>query len=194
MGVACLKIEGRMKRPEYVAGVTGIYRRLLDEKRRPTAAESAALEQAFSRSGFTDGYWLGAHRHTEVHRDLSVLFSVFVYRPGLGKQLLRLRGVLRPRAEHRLAKTGGTVFAADQIEIDLDQGLMVSASAVNGLRRELLDAGADIRFGASDCRCSIRTPTAKGFCSMCSPARYSISKVSRALCPSASTTCRAGRS
>ena len=59
MGVACLKIEGRMKRPEYVAVVTGIYRRLLDEKRRPTAAESAALEQAFSRSGFTDGYWLG---------------------------------------------------------------------------------------------------------------------------------------
>ena len=33
MGVACLKLEGRMKRPEYVAVVTGIYRRLLDEKR-----------------------------------------------------------------------------------------------------------------------------------------------------------------
>ena len=57
MGVACLKLEGRMKRPEYVAVITSIYRRLIDEKRGPTAAESQALEQAFSRSGFTDGYY-----------------------------------------------------------------------------------------------------------------------------------------
>ena len=57
IGVACLKIEGRMKRPEYVAVVTGIYTRLLREKRRPTAEELEALEAAFSRSGFTQGYW-----------------------------------------------------------------------------------------------------------------------------------------
>ena len=59
MGVACLKLEGRMKRPEYVAVITGIYSRLLEEGRRPTAAEKDALEQAFSRSGFTDWYWQG---------------------------------------------------------------------------------------------------------------------------------------
>ena len=59
MGVACVKLEGRMKRPEYVAAVTGIYRRLLDEKRPPNGQEHAQLEKAFSRSGFTDGYWLG---------------------------------------------------------------------------------------------------------------------------------------
>ena len=61
MGVACLKLEGRMKRPEYVAVVTRIYARLLEEGRAPTAAESAELEQAFSRSGFTDFYWQGRH-------------------------------------------------------------------------------------------------------------------------------------
>ena len=61
MGVACVKLEGRMKRPEYVAVVTGIYARLLEEGRGPTAAEAAELEQAFSRSGFTDGYWQGRH-------------------------------------------------------------------------------------------------------------------------------------
>ena len=44
MGVDGLKLEGRLKRPEYVAVVTGIYRRLLDEKRLPTAEESRALE------------------------------------------------------------------------------------------------------------------------------------------------------
>ncbi|MBE6989692.1 MAG: U32 family peptidase [Ruminococcaceae bacterium] len=59
MGVACLKIEGRMKRPEYVAVVTSIYRRLLDEGRGPTPREAARLEAAFSRSGFTDGYYRG---------------------------------------------------------------------------------------------------------------------------------------
>ena len=59
MGVACLKLEGRMKRPEYVAVVTRIYARLLAEHRPPTAAERAELDQAFSRSGFTDWYWRG---------------------------------------------------------------------------------------------------------------------------------------
>lgn len=37
MGVTCLKLEGRMKRPEYVAAVTGIYAALLREHRAPTA-------------------------------------------------------------------------------------------------------------------------------------------------------------
>ena len=66
MGVACLKLEGRMKRPEYVAVITSIYRRLIDEKRGPTAAESQALEQAFSRSGFTDGYYRPSKRPRHV--------------------------------------------------------------------------------------------------------------------------------
>ena len=57
--VACLKLEGRMKRPEYVAVVTGIYARLLEENRGPTPAEERELELAFSRSGFTDAYWRG---------------------------------------------------------------------------------------------------------------------------------------
>ena len=61
MGVDCLKLEGRMKRPEYVAVVTDVYARLLEENRGPTKEELARLEQAFSRSGFTDWYWQGRH-------------------------------------------------------------------------------------------------------------------------------------
>ncbi|MBR3561844.1 MAG: U32 family peptidase [Oscillospiraceae bacterium] len=61
MGVACLKLEGRMKRPEYVAAVTGIYARLLREHRKPTDEERAQLAAAFSRDGFTDGYYTGKH-------------------------------------------------------------------------------------------------------------------------------------
>ena len=59
MGVACLKLEGRMKRPEYVAIVTGIYSRAIREGREPTAQEIEILTQTFSRQGFTDGYYMG---------------------------------------------------------------------------------------------------------------------------------------
>jgi len=59
MGVASLKIEGRMKSPSYVYGVTSIYRKLLDERRAASPAESAELAKIFSRGGFTDGYFTG---------------------------------------------------------------------------------------------------------------------------------------
>lgn len=58
MGVACVKLEGRMKRPEYVAVVTGIYSRAIKEDREPTAEELEQLRAAFSRQGFTQGYYL----------------------------------------------------------------------------------------------------------------------------------------
>ncbi len=58
-GVASLKMEGRMKSPGYVGGVTAIWRRLLDERREATPDEQAALGDLFSRGGFTDGYQTG---------------------------------------------------------------------------------------------------------------------------------------
>ena len=57
MGVACVKLEGRMKRPEYVAVVTAVYAAALREGREPTHEELHALQVAFSRSGFTQGYY-----------------------------------------------------------------------------------------------------------------------------------------
>ncbi len=58
-GVKSIKLEGRMKRPEYVALVTGIYRRAIDSKLPPSKKEIADLELMFSRDGFTDGYFTG---------------------------------------------------------------------------------------------------------------------------------------
>ena len=55
-GVKCVKIEGRMKRPEYTGIVTGVYSKLLKERRGPTSEEMNTLERTFSRSGFTQGY------------------------------------------------------------------------------------------------------------------------------------------
>ena len=59
MGVSILKLEGRMKRPEYVAVINRIYADLLREDRRPTREELDQLALAFSREGFTEGYWQG---------------------------------------------------------------------------------------------------------------------------------------
>ena len=56
-GVASLKIEGRMKSPEYVRAVASVYRTLLDERRAATREEISYLESVFSRGGFTDGYF-----------------------------------------------------------------------------------------------------------------------------------------
>ena len=58
-GVACVKIEGRMKRPEYTAVVTKIYSDVIKEKRKPTQVEIDTLKNAFSRDGFTRGYFDG---------------------------------------------------------------------------------------------------------------------------------------
>lgn len=60
-GAYSFKIEGRLKRPEYVAVTTRLYRRALDAllEGRFTPAdanEKMELTQIFSRGGFTNGY------------------------------------------------------------------------------------------------------------------------------------------
>ena len=62
LGVTSLKIEGRMKPPEYVSGVTEIWKALVTENRNATPEEYRRLEMLFSRSGFTDGYFTGSYR------------------------------------------------------------------------------------------------------------------------------------
>ncbi len=58
MGVASIKLEGRMKRPEYVAAVTGVYRQALDTG-TVNRQMAETLYNAFNRQGFTDGYYTG---------------------------------------------------------------------------------------------------------------------------------------
>ena len=71
-GVGCLKIEGRKKRPEYVATVTSGYRAFLDRVERgeavaATPAEVEPLVQIFSR-GFTGGMYGGREGRGYVTR------------------------------------------------------------------------------------------------------------------------------
>lgn len=69
-GAASLKIEGRMKTPEYVAGVTGIYRKYLDlaysgAPYRVDPEDVRILQQLFNRGAFSTGY-LKTHSGAEM--------------------------------------------------------------------------------------------------------------------------------
>ena len=64
-GVASLKLEGRLKRPEYVAAVASSYRRAIDSVvngcfQKADGAEMQDLMQIFQRGGFMRGYAMGA--------------------------------------------------------------------------------------------------------------------------------------
>jgi len=68
-GVASLKIEGRLKSPEYVASVTRVYREAIDrlgQPGTPQASERYDLEMAFSR-GLHTGWFRGVNNQALVH-------------------------------------------------------------------------------------------------------------------------------
>jgi putative protease len=74
-GVGCLKVEGRKKKPEYVATVTRTYRGFLDRlaggvTAPPAPAEAQPLVQIFSR-GFTGGMYGGRPGRDYVTRTQS---------------------------------------------------------------------------------------------------------------------------
>ena len=195
MGVACLKIEGRMKRPEYVAAVTEIYARLLREHRAPTTDEQKRLALAFSRDGFTEGYYRGARgremfgtrpenakwpedwfgelraRYEKEGLRLVPLTFDCTIRAGEPMRLraedadghtltvtgnvpeaARNRALTAEEVEARLKKTGGTAFTVDFCAVTLDDGLAVSAGALNALRREALSQMEALRTAAPERR------------------------------------------
>ncbi len=80
LGVKSLKIEGRMKRPEYVAAATAVYAGAVRGE-MPSPADLERLKGVFSRTGFTDGYYtdkrgggmFGVRRHEDVTAAAPVL-------------------------------------------------------------------------------------------------------------------------
>jgi putative protease len=96
-GVGCLKIEGRKKKPEYVATVTKAYREFLDRIEKgvfepPTVEETQPLVQIFSR-GFTGGMYGGRdgkHYVTRTHPDNRGLELGVVVEATAGELVLEL--------------------------------------------------------------------------------------------------------
>ena len=179
MGVASIKIEGRMKRPEYVAIVTRAYRTVLNGgKLMPSDLQE--LETAFSRPGFTDGYFrgqtgsdmFGRRQEGEDTADLfasaratyeqgepqriGVRFYAMIRRGEPAQlavedpdgNLCRARGPVPEQAvyrsltpqdlEQQLKKTGGTPYLCTAVRSSLDPDLMLPASAINAMRRDVI--------------------------------------------------------
>ena len=178
-GVACVKIEGRMKRPEYTGIVTGVYSKAIKERRRPTPEEMELLENAFSRQGFTQGYFNGDKEdmfgvREEGGEDRALLAAARTTYESVENPLVPVQFYMivnqnaamlavqdpqgnvckttGPRPEPamrraltveelsaRLAKTGGTAYVCTQVKAVVEPGLSLPASAINGMRRDVLD-------------------------------------------------------
>jgi len=110
-GVSCLKIEGRLKTPEYVANVTRVYREACDRVLReqlkrysPSAEERYRLEMAFSRGLYT-GWFEGIDNQALVHARFGKKRGVYL---GEVQQVSQAGVVLHPQAP---VKAGdGVVF------------------------------------------------------------------------------------
>lgn len=176
VGVDSLKIEGRMKRPEYVAAATTAYK----QASKGEQFDISLLESVFSRSGFTDGYIMGKtgadmfgirrkedvtasakalpklhelYRHEGKRSEISVHCIVKQGQPitvtatdengitatvsGDIPQTAKNRPCDEQMLQKQLSKLGDTIYSLKQLTADIDDGLAVAASQLNGVRREL---------------------------------------------------------
>ena len=113
-GVASLKIEGRLKTPEYVANITRIYRQALDglaSQRVDSDAKPAArndqyeMEMAFSR-GLSTGWFRGINNQELVHARFGKKRGVYI------------GDVLRVQGERVVVRLEGPLKAGDGIVFD----------------------------------------------------------------------------
>ena len=175
MGVSSLKIEGRMKRPEYVAAAVSAFKKAANDE--DIAYLSGMLGGVFSRSGFTDGYYknepganmFGIRTRDDVAASKEVINEIHsLYRNELQRVPLQIKAEIKAAKkakitfddgentvfaegdipepaknkalqkeaiENAVTKLGGTPYFAKNTEIILDDGLFLSGSQLNELRR-----------------------------------------------------------
>ena len=189
IGVSSLKIEGRLKSKEYVSTVVGIYRDYIDNTRTVSKADMGELRDAFSRSGFTDGYFTGvlgkdmmshtnpannsgstfteaaiARASGEITRRIAVSMYASLKRndvihltvlDGDGNcvtvsgeikaETAKNRPLTRDRIEEQLKKLGSTIFEAEDINIEADEGITVPLKEINEVRRRACEQLFEMR-------------------------------------------------
>jgi U32 family peptidase len=121
LGVASLKIEGRLKSPEYVANITQHYRRALDAawQGRPVAftpRDVQEMELSFSR-GFSHGFLDGNNHKVLVRGDHSKKRGIF-----LGSVTGVTRAAVRLDLAAPVKKGDGLVFDGDESRGVPEQG------------------------------------------------------------------------
>ena len=177
IGVSSLKIEGRMKRPEYVAAAVNSCKKSRDG----LSYDSESLRSVFSRSGFTDGYYTGSRNldmfgyrlkddvtaAKDVLNSLALLYKDEIQSAGIsvdfhadknssfvtvsdGVNSVKINGDTPEEAKSKpldydfakkcFSKTGGTIFYINSFNADIADGISISASSLNSMRRRALDS------------------------------------------------------
>ena len=120
-GVCSLKIEGRLKTPEYVANIVGHYRKAIDaavagREIKWTSDDKREMEMSFSR-GFTPG-WLEGCDHKRLV-------------PGItsAKQGVKVGKVIAMRGERLLAELESPLIKGDGVVL---QGDRISGKEIGG--------------------------------------------------------------
>ena len=153
-GVASLKIEGRLKSPEYVASITRVYREALDKLKAPAGnsttvatengddREQYQMEMAFSRGLYT-GWFRGINNQALVHGRFGKKRGVF-----LGTVTEVRRHCVAVQLEAALKPGDGVVFDAGNPEAS-EEGGRVYEVRNGGLGRaaELHFGGGEVNFG-----------------------------------------------
>lgn len=183
-GVSSLKIEGRMKRPEYAAMSVDCCKKALagEDYDRQTLAD------VFSRGGFTDGYlyhklgreMFGTRQKEDVNASAKALPKVReLYRREYKRDTVSFRftmqadkpcvltaadgsgncaqvcGDIPQTAQNKptdgetvlrqLSKLGDTIYTLGKTEFDIGEGLFISPSRINALRRKVCEKLDGIR-------------------------------------------------
>ena len=114
-GVSCLKIEGRMKTPEYVATVTRIYRKysamalnLKSDKQIDISTDKHDLLQVFNRGGFSNGHLSSSPNKDLIFKEKSNNMGIFLGRVSN----------FNPNKGHITFTTADTLAVGDKIGIE----------------------------------------------------------------------------
>lgn len=181
-GVKSFKIEGRMKRPEYVAAAVTAVR----NARKGKNVDIDSLKAVFSRSGFTKGYFeakrtlemFGYRRHEDVTamsgvlKELAALYKDEISKIPVdisfsadkngseavfsdGTNIVTVTGDIPENAKTKpldatfaekcFSKLGGTYFYAGKLSFNITDGLSLSASQLNSMRREGIEKLCELR-------------------------------------------------
>ena len=177
IGVTSFKIEGRMKRPEYVAAAVNACKNAINNK----PYDKELLKAVFSRSGFTDGYLtekrdinMFGYRNkddvtsatNDVFKELQSLYrankpvtpidmkfslsnegtileatakGVTVNATTIGGEVPIKNALSYEMAEKSLKKLGATPYFLNNLVFTNPEGLTLSLSTINALRRECVE-------------------------------------------------------
>ena len=155
IGIASCKIEGRMKRPEYVAAAVDAARRSRDDE----PYETGGLRAVFSRSGFTDGYYtgkrdrnmFGVRTKEDVDRSKEVLASFReLYRSERARVPVSARMAVRAEQPIRLDVSDGThtVSAEGQVPEPSQKIALTSETLQRNIEKT---GGTPFRLDAFSC-------------------------------------------